>query len=970
MGFGPNPISMSKRRLAFLCVALLLTVFLAGLAGTSFERKLATFETLGVEVVQRDNAWQVTSVADETTGLLVDDRIVAVEGETPRNLEELRRSLRARPEAGLIVVRGPELAEISYQRPGLEVDWSYLALALIGVFYLLVGLITAFKDHNLHARLFFFWCLASAAFYVLSPVLPTVQGVDELVFAFDQMARLLLPALTLHLFLVFPTRLVRGAWLQRLIPALYVPTVFFGFYHLEHIPRVSLTGGRLFGPVTDAQLILVDRIELLWLLASVVLSAAAVALRFRRRPGWEHKRQVQWILAGLVGGYVPFTLLYFVPFALELQWPEWTSVAGVLPLVLVPLAFAWAILKYKLLDLDVILRDVVSWTATAMVGIFGFEIVHLLIQANLPTDQALGRNFLTFAAGLTIAAVLVPTRRALADRLETWQHGGRTGPRRRLRGLGHELLFERDLDRLCSDLIEGLEDALVARANLYLVQGTQGMAPVKLPPEGLPGLSDSWTGAANDASSTGIPRFLGFDDLGDELWGRDVETISAMQLPSEELTPSQRLFLGGYRYAFPVTVRGHRIGILVMGYKYDDEPLAGEDVDLVCNVLDRAALAIENAQLLDEVHLQLDEVQRLESYNEGILESTPAGIAVLDDDDSVRSANHAFAALCGHERPDVVGRTITELFPVHPLPESGKGLMEVAWCEPSGNERYMQLSVARWSDPTGDGGRRVLVVQDVSARVTMELELKEKEHLASLGVLAAGVAHEVNTPLTGISSYAQFLLADTPDDDPHFAILKKMERQTFRAAQIVNNLLDFARNRHGELSKVGFGCLVGDCLHLLEERADRVGVDIDYSRPEGEFDVLGNESELHQVITNLVVNAFEAMTGQTHPRLVRLRVDRPEHRVRLRVSDTGPGVAEERLDSIFKPFFSSKLDQGGSGLGLAITYNIVRRHGGEIHVENHNHGERGCTFTVELPTHGAAVADARAEAGRQGGAAG
>ncbi|MDA8018072.1 MAG: ATP-binding protein [Thermoanaerobaculia bacterium] len=953
---------MSKRRIAFLGLALFLTVLLAGFAGTSFERRLTSFEPLGVEVTQKENAWQVESVTVESTGLLAGDQILTVEGETPRNLEELRSSLRARPEAGLLVVRGQELVEVAYARPGLQIGWSYLVVALIGVFYLVVGLITALKDHNLHARLFFFWCWTSAALYILSPVMPPVTAGDEWIFAFDQLARLLLPALTLHLFLTFPTRLSSNPWLGRVIPALYVPSAFFGLYHFEQIPRFSLSGGRLFGPVTDAQLLLVDRLELLWLLVCVVLSIGVVALRFRRSSGWEHRRQTQWILTGLLAGYAPFTVLYLVPFALGLRWPEWTSVLAVLPLALVPLAFAWAILKYKLLDLDVILRDVVSWTATGMVGIFGFELVHLVIQANVPAEQALGRNVLTFAAGLTLAAVLIPTRRTLADRLESWQHGGRIGPRRQLRGLGHELLFQRNLDRLCADLIEGLEDALVARANLYLVQGSEGLAPVKLPPQDQQSASGTWNSAPStkrDSGDEGIPRFLGFDDLGGDLWNRDVESISAIQLSTEQLSASQRLFLAGFRYAFPMTVRGHRIGVLVMGYKFDDEPLAGEDIDLVTSVLDRAALAIENAQLLEEVHLRLDEVQQLESYNEGILESTPAGIAVLDDGDTVISVNHAFAALCGFERPRAVGRNIADLLPVRPLPKSGEGLVEVAWCEPSGAERYMQLSVASWSDSGDDGGRRVLVAQDVSARVTMELELKEKEHLASLGVLAAGVAHEVNTPLTGISSYAQFLLADTPEDDPHFAILKKMERQTFRAAQIVNNLLDFARNRHGETSKVDFACLIGDCLHLLEERADRVGVDIDYSRPDGEYDVLGNESELHQVITNLVVNAFEAMANQDEARLVRLRVDRHVHRIRLRISDTGPGVAGERLDSIFKPFFSSKLEQGGSGLGLAITYNIVRRHGGEVSVENHE-GKRGCTFTVELPQHAPEITDAGA----------
>jgi signal transduction histidine kinase len=217
-------------------------------------------------------------------------------------------------------------------------------------------------------------------------------------------------------------------------------------------------------------------------------------------------------------------------------------------------------------------------------------------------------------------------------------------------------------------------------------------------------------------------------------------------------------------------------------------------------------------------------------------------------------------------------------------------------------------------------------------------------------MLAAGVAHEVNTPLTGISSYAQFLIADTPEDDPRFAILKKMEKQTFRAAEIVNNLLDFARNRRTDsLARLRLDSLCAETLGLLEERARQSGVTLELEAPEGPVLVRGNDGELHQVLTNLVVNAINAQAEQAEERRVTVRIERGELRVKLKVSDNGPGIPAERLLSIFKPFFSSRIGRGGTGLGLAITHNIVRRHGGEIAAANHGGGRRGCTFTVELP---------------------
>jgi PAS domain S-box-containing protein len=300
----------------------------------------------------------------------------------------------------------------------------------------------------------------------------------------------------------------------------------------------------------------------------------------------------------------------------------------------------------------------------------------------------------------------------------------------------------------------------------------------------------------------------------------------------------------------------------MLGYKEDGEtPLNSDDLDLIRNLLTQAALAIENAQLLDEVNQQLEEVVRLQRYSQDIIESSPAGIAVVDPSGQVVSANQAFGKLTGTQLTEVSGRSLQELLPVDSLPKPGEGLHELHIRDRDGNERYLQLTVA----PLAGGEtheQRVVVVQDVTERIVMENELKEKERLASLGMLAAGVAHEVNTPITGISSYAQMLLADTSAEDPRRKILEKVEKQTFRAARIVNSLLEFARDRQREEAPVELTSQLAECLELLRERIEEKKIELEWEQPGEDILVMGNEGELQQVFSNLIVNATDAIGAE------------------------------------------------------------------------------------------------------------
>ena len=920
-----------SHHLTFLAAALLLTAAVAALGGLSVARQVASFQPLGFTATASGGAWRVAEVSEPGTGLEPGDRILAAQGREVESAAALAAALRGRERSELLIARGEGLQRILYARPPLDVDYPYLILALIGAAYLLIGFYTLLKDgrrsddDGAPSRLFFLWCLASAAFYLLTPD-NHYDALGRLLYVGDLAGRLFLPPLTLHLFLVFPTWFGATRRSRRALPFLYLPAAFLLLVEADLLSGAGL----LSGGDPRAALVRTDRLEVAHLAIYALVALAVLVLRLRREGGWEEERQLRWVAIGMLGGYLPFVAFYAVPFLLGAQWPELAVSAAVLPLLLVPVTFAYAILRYKLWDIEVMVRDAISYTLTLLLGVIGFSLANLAINRGLPQDLPLLRNVLVFLAGLSIAGVLVPARRGISGGLERLQYGGRLNKRRALVDFGRELLQERDLDRLCSKLLAALEETVeLETANLYLVRGGV-LHPVR-PAEGLP------------------PR-LPIDVLGPELWREDARRLGGAGLPGPQTLPAQRLFAAGYRYALPLTVHGNPVGLVLTGWKTGQERLTSDDVALLRQLLDRASLAIENAQLVNELQNRLDEVSRLQQYNEGIIESSPAGIAVLDPDGRVVTANLGLARIVGAERDALPGRRFSELLPVEPLPEPGAPALQVSYCRPDGAERHLQINSARF-EGRGRGGS-VLVVHDVSERVVMEAALKERDRLAALGVMAAGVAHEVNTPLTGISSYAQMLLADTPPDDPRHSVLQKVERQTFRAAKIVHNLLDFARNRSGEMGPVKLAETVEECLELLRERLSKRSVRVEWTPPaDGGVVVHGESGELQQVVTNLVLNACDAMEEGGGRLTLSLEMapapDGAAARARLIVTDTGCGIAESELQRIFEPFVTTKLGRGGTGLGLAISSDIVRHHGGTLTVESRQ-GE-GATFTLTLP---------------------
>jgi two-component system NtrC family sensor kinase len=227
----------------------------------------------------------------------------------------------------------------------------------------------------------------------------------------------------------------------------------------------------------------------------------------------------------------------------------------------------------------------------------------------------------------------------------------------------------------------------------------------------------------------------------------------------------------------------------------------------------------------------------------------------------------------------------------------------------------------------------------------MRQQIGQNEKLASLGRLAAGVAHEINNPLTGVLTFAHLLREKPNMDDQDIADLDLIIRETTRAAEIVRRLLDFSRERPVMMERLEINEVVRRTVQLIRNQKLFEGIVIIEKLHENLPEIDGDMNRLQQVILNLALNSCEAMPkGGT----ITITTALSNGEVRLEIADTGCGIKPEVMERIFEPFFTTKPVGQGTGLGLAVTYGIVQQHGGSIEVECEE--GQGTKFILALPT--------------------
>jgi PAS domain S-box-containing protein len=814
---------------------------------------------------------------------------------------------------------------------------AFYYLSLVGFFCLVVGTVVMLRRPVDRGSLHFYgicvlFFLVYSTSYTGKLTLP-----DWALFWGDYLARLFLPVVFLHFCLTFPERRLRAQRLW-LVPALYMPAlVLAGAAVMSQALFASGEETGALWSIVEA----IDRIQPLYFAVFFAMAFAVLVDSHRRTRSLTARRQIKWLVWGTGGGVVPFLAFYALPFALGRDPGMAMELAGYVPLALIPLSLAYAVVKHRLMDVELIVRRALGLVlaVAVLVGV-------ALLTAGL-TDvlwEEPHNAVIALLSALVAVLLFTPVKSRVQEALERLVYRERYSSRKALVRLSEDLNADLDLERTSDRLLQGVGAALGLREMaLFLPAPNGGFDPFR---------------------ARGVPRTAEARLTDESL----LSALEAGQAVDVESKPEDHPTLAqlGLGWLFPCRVKGEVIAVLGVGRKDGLDPLNSEEVDTLKTLAAQAATAIMNGQLYRSLRSQAEELRELKDYSENILESLDSGIVVLGLDGQITSWNRAMETLYGQKREEVLGRPLDEILPATFM-EALRGSMaldsqgEIAHIyklrltSSDGRSLMVNVSVAPFQTGPAEHGGTILILDDVTARVRLEEQLQHTEKMASVGLLAAGVAHEVNTPLAGISSYTQLLRGQIEEPASRSQLLDKIEKQSFRAAKIINNLLNFSRSSGTEFVEVDVNKALVDVLSLVEHQLSGSRIRVRKELARDLPPIRGNENRLQQVFFNLILNARDAMPRGGWLTLVSYA---DTDTVVVEVKDTGHGIRREHVRRIYDPFFTTKGIGRGTGLGLSVSYGIVQELGGAIFVDS-TPGQ-GTRFQVALP------ALVLSEAARQG----
>ncbi len=831
----------------------------------------------------------------------------------------------------------------------------------IGVVYLLVGLFVLFKQGGRAPFVLHFTtlCLAAFVFHAYKPI-GLYEDLDKFIAFLDNVAYIFFAPLFLHFCAIYPVR--RQLFERRRWPAalLYVPAICLSLLttiihfqdeiqYVLHVRTPAFSDDVIRGLYTA---------NFAHLVVALLVGATILIRRFWLSKNAVVRQQLKWVVWGSVLAIAPFTLLYAIGYlfgdpraatAADVETRRWLTDAAVVPLVLIPLTFGNSVVRYRLMDVDVVVRRAAVYALTTLtIALMLGSVVYvagLYAFGGAMTPGVVTLRVIVSVLGMAaIVMSAAPLKNFLQERIDRLFYGERYDLRQGLLDFGRTLSTATTLDPLLDALVSRLQQVLgVARIAIFIEDTS---APSGYRVARAVGLGNALSTPADfremiraHSAATGIVR------------ADDIEPIDATAAGYVRRT---------LHYYVPCVVRGRMVAVIGLGRSTGGDLLSSEDLEILRTVSGYVAVAIENSLLYQEQHERATELEALKEFNESIIESINVGLLAVDPKGCITGCNSALEELFGIGRDEALNQHVEDLF----ADDFAETLQQVlgtdAWAladvrhiyklhtaTQQGRSLILNIAIAPLRRTASGAHTGALVVlEDVTGRVRLEEQLQQREKLSSIGLLAAGVAHEINTPLTGVSSYTQMLLGMLADTDPKHALLQKIHRQTERATGIVNNLLNFSRT--GSVTEFGatdLNLVLDDTLQLLEPQLRQGRIEIERAYDPALPPTYGNSGKLQQVFTNLLLNARDALPAGGR---ITISTTLENDVAVVEIADTGLGIAPENVARIYDPFFTTKGVGRGTGLGLAVSYGIVQEHSGHITV--HSAPGRGTTFRITLPT--------------------
>ncbi len=847
------------------------------------------------------------------------------------------------------------------------------ALRLVGLLYLIIGMFVLLRRFTARrATHFFLFCLASFVLFVFS-FTGKLNNFDWVVYWTSAAALLLQPALFAHFCLSYPraednerTESDSGPNRTLLLTIIYGSAAAIGTMHVA----VALGVLRFAVPLIELRWIL-DRLEIGYLVGMFLLGIGLLAVALRRTQSYFMRKQVLWVMAGSIMAVVPFASFYGVPYLVGVTPGPWMNLSA-LSLIVLPVTICYAIVRYRLLDIEIVLERGAAYTlATAVLAGAYFGVAALagdFFRTNFPAGGTAGLVLAVIATGV----LFQPLERWIQTRLERYLLPRRYDYRDALVAFGRELGSQTDLDRMVQSLFDQLARTLrIKKAAVFLASETDGNSFALRGSVGIEDPASTGTGSedgcdygflarllSDDAAGAGQKDYLFIGASGEKI---DEETVQpGIENPSFPRSWRSTISKLGLHYYFPCRSRNRVVAVLGVGITADGEFLWEEDAALIETLAGYLAIAVENAGLLESLVSKATQFERLQEFSQNILESINVGLLAVDLDDRIEAINTPLRSMSviRAKAPidELRGRTLSGVLPPDLAEELDRlrddggihNIYRYRATSGGGEERMLNIAVAPLLSKDCDLIGRLIVFDDVTDRVGLESQLAQAEKLSSIGLLAAGVAHEVNTPLAVISTQAQMLsktLSKTlPPGDQNLKAMEKIIGQTFRASEIVNSLLNFSRTKGAAFAPLDINKIVSETLLLLDHQLKATRIQLECNLDRALPTVSGNSDKLQQVFLNLFLNAKDAMP-QGGRLLVKTRAENAH--IEIEISDTGVGIAPENLHRIYDPFFTTKGSGRGTGLGLAVSYGIIHEHSGTINVESvPGHGTR---FRLEFP---------------------